>query len=188
MKRLAIIALAAACGGEISNRYTNAKIGEPCVLAVEDQTTFTGLDAADVTIELPSPSADPGQLVCLANHFRGRATCPYGQDSNARPPPDAAACVTPEGQPVVGGSVSPQCTDRRAADVMTWSCRCANALGETNDGADYCSCGSNLVCAQLILPIPGDDTAGAYCIKAGTAYSPSTSCEIGCDPTLHPCP
>lgn len=176
-----------ACGGEFSNRYTNAQIGDPCVLAVEDETTFVGLSEESVTLELPYPNADPGQVVCLADHFRGRATCPYGQDANGEPPPNATACMTPDGQPVAAGPVAAQCTDRRAADVMTWSCRCANAAGETNDGADYCSCGSGLACVQLVAPIPGDDTSGGYCIKEGTSYAPSWSCESTCDPTLHPC-
>jgi len=180
MKRIITLALVAACGGAIANRYSNAQIGQPCVLAVEDQASFTGLSAQEVTIELPNPTADPGQIVCLADHFQGRATCPYGQESNG------GACTTPMGQPVAG-TVLPQCADRRAADVVTWSCRCANAAGHTDDGASYCSCGSGLACTQLISPIPGDETAGAYCIRAGTDYSAFASCSVQCDPTLHPC-
>ncbi len=191
MKIACLVALAA-CGGEVASRYSDAKIGAPCAPAVESDPTFTGFDVQEVAVELPSPNADPGQLVCLVNHFRGRATCPYGQDEQGEPPAGATACTTLDGNAVMGkqssARVDAQCTDRHAADVVTWSCRCANALGTTDDGATYCSCGDGLTCAQLVVPVPGSDAvSGAYCIKTGTAYLPSSSCHETCDPISATC-
>jgi hypothetical protein len=177
--RVVFVLMLVACGGEVATRYSDAEIGAPCIPAIESEASFRGFDIGEVSVELPNPTADPGQLVCLADHFRGRVTCPYGQD--------ASGCTTPDGNAVVG-EVDAQCTDRRAADVVTWSCRCANADGRTDDGASYCSCGDGLTCTQLVTPLPGDDTGGAYCIKTGTDYAPSSSCSKTCDPTSAKCP
>ncbi len=173
-----------ACGGEVSNRYTNAKIGQPCTPAVESSTSFDGFEPLDVSVELPSPDADPGQIVCLADHFRGRVTCPYGQDSAG------TQCKTSSGDPVIG-AVEPQCVDRQAARVVTWSCRCANAAGRTDDGASYCNCADGTTCEQLVAPIApvqGPDISGAYCIVTGTSYASFSACVQSCDPNAATCP
>ena len=175
-------AIAIACGGEVAGRYNGAKIGDPCVPAVESSATFAGFDQAEVSVELPNPDADPGAIVCLADHFRGRVSCPYGNAS--------AACATPDAGAVLA-KVEPQCVDRKAADVVTWSCRCANAAGATNDGATYCGCPDGTTCTQLVVPIApnsGPDISGAYCINAGTAYQSFSVCLQSCDPNVAPCP
>jgi hypothetical protein len=197
-----------ACGGRVSNRYDGARIGTPCVPAEEDDAAFPGFVATEVSIELPAPDADPGVLVCLANHFRGRATCPYGQDEagDALPSVDGASggsfpsgvgpCVTPSGAPVTGGGsegalVEPQCADRRAAKVVTWSCRCESADGRTDDGATYCSCPDGTTCQQLVTPVGPvggtPDISGAYCIPNGTDFDPFAACAQACDPSVTTC-
>jgi hypothetical protein len=121
--------------------------------------------------------------VCLLNHFDGRTSCPYGG------PP--GTCTVPGTGAPVTVSVSPQCVDRRAADAVYCSCRCANIAGRTDDGASYCTCPDSFACTQLVTPIgqsSADDIAGAYCIKRGTAYDPLASCTVHCDPASHPCP
>lgn len=176
------ITIAVACGGEVAGRYNGAKVGDPCVPAVESSATFAGFEAAEVSVELPNPNADPGAIVCLADHFRGRVTCPYGNASSACETPDAGA---------VNAKVEPQCLDRRSENVVTWSCRCANAAGRTDDGATYCGCPDGMTCTQLVVPIAptsGTDISGAYCIKAGTQYDPSNACPMSCDPNDAPCP
>jgi hypothetical protein len=191
-----------ACGGEVANRYTNAKVGQPCTPAVESSPSFDGFDPQEVAVELPSPDADPGQIVCLADHFRGRVTCPYGQDKTGTQLPSvdgatggaftngAAACKTPSGDAVTG-EVEPQCTDRRAANVVTWSCRCANAAWRTDDGATYCGCPDGTTCEQLVAPIApvqGPDVSGAYCVPKGTSYASFSACSKACDPNVTTCP
>jgi hypothetical protein len=175
---LTVVLVVVACGGEVSGRYNGAKVGSPCTLAIEDDPTFDGFEAFEVSVELPSPDADPGAIVCLANHFRGRATCPYG-----------GACSTPNGNPVTG-DVEPWCADRRAPRVVTFSCRCANAAGTTNDGATYCNCPDDTQCEQLVAPIGKLDAniSGAYCIPKGTVYDSATACLQSCDPVTTKCP
>jgi hypothetical protein len=207
----AACAIVIACGGEVANRYTNAKVGQPCTPAVESSPAFLGFDPQEVSVELPSPDADPGQIVCIADHFRGRVTCPYGEDKTGTQLPSvdgatggaftngAAACETPAGDAVTGDAsdptdgalVQPQCVDRQAARVVTWSCRCANAAGRTDDGATYCSCPDGTTCEQLVAPIglvQGPDISGAYCIVSGTSYASFKSCLQSCDPNTTTCP
>ena len=174
---LAIVLIA--CGGEVAGRYNNAKIGQPCTPAVESSPSFAGFDPLEVSIELPNPDGDPGVIVCLVDHFRGRVSCP-----------DGGSCATADAG-AVQGDVSPQCLDRRAANVVTWSCRCANAAGRTDDGATYCGCPDGTTCAQLVAPVApasGPDISGAYCIKTGTQYESFNSCLQSCDPSLTNCP
>jgi hypothetical protein len=201
--RIITLLMLASCGGEVADRYSSAQIGQPCTPAEEGETQFAGFDPQEVSVELPSPTADPGVIVCLANHFRGRVTCPYGQDDSgdALPSVDGATggpfpsgvgpCVTAMGADVTG-QVEPQCSDRRAAKAVTWSCRCANASGKTSDGATYCSCPNDTTCAQVVDPVAigdqGPDLSGAYCIPTGANYEPFSACEIACDPTTTTCP
>lgn len=174
-----MLGLALACGGEVDNRYSGAKVGDPCAPALEDDATFLGFEAQEVSIELPSPDADPSVIVCLANHFRGRTTCPYGGTS----------CKTSQGA-IVQGQVDAQCTDRRAVKTVTWSCRCANAQGRTDDGANYCSCGDGLECEELVPPVTVSDVddSGGYCVPSNTDYDAFSACASSCDPTYEPCP
>jgi hypothetical protein len=173
-------------------------VGAPCVSSVhEGQASFAGFDESDVTIE--TNNAQCGTNVCLYNHFRGRVTCPYGQDATGHGPHGTPGCLSagscepvessnPSQSPLV---VAPQCADRTAAVAVYCSCRCANASGGTSDGT-YCTCPSGTTCTQLIPsrgPPPAGkvDTSGAYCLKLGTEWGGGI-CSVSCDPTSAPCP
>ncbi len=49
-------------------------LGDSCVPAAEADPSYAALDVGTVQVELGSESC--GSLVCLSNHFQGRATCP----------------------------------------------------------------------------------------------------------------
>ncbi|HEY2364880.1 MAG TPA: hypothetical protein VGH87_00795, partial [Polyangiaceae bacterium] len=51
-------------------------IGTPCTPSEEYDEAFLGFDPGEIKIDTTS---DPN-VVCLVYHFRGRSTCPYGQD------------------------------------------------------------------------------------------------------------
>jgi hypothetical protein len=184
-------------------------VGDPCTPEQEYDPTFLGFAEQEVNVE--SKSFDCQTRLCLANHFQGRVTCPYGQSQTGGAPGDGTiykdpngnpicACVLPGGgtdlatgaapsvdgvsQAVVGtlpaggtnatAAVPGQCTDRTASDAVYCSCRCANVQGQTNDGADYCTCPDGFVCQQLVTPIglaTNEGLTGAYCIKNNTAYN-----------------
>jgi hypothetical protein len=174
-----------------------AGVGDPCVPAQERDPTFLGFDEKEVNLETQSPSCATG--VCLANHFRGRVSCPYGQSADGVPPNGARPCATPAKQaPVTGAAnaapanarVTAQCVDRAADKAVYCSCRCANADGRTDDGSAYCACGDGFACTPLVSSIGADPEhlAGSYCIKSNTAYDAGTACGKGdCDPAAHPC-
>ena len=195
-------------------------VGDPCIPEKEFDPSFTGFDPGEVNVE--SKSFQCLTRLCLVNHFRGRVTCPYGQnkDASGLPTIDGASggafggtdkfkqtvgpCLIPGGtnpstdgitgkdsqgnyiDPTNQATVPPQCLDREAVDTVYCSCRCANADGKTDDGANYCTCPDGFSCNQLVAPVGLGDVGltGAYCIKKATTYDPSSSCLGACDPTL----
>jgi hypothetical protein len=170
-------------------------VGTACIPSQERVATFGGFNQREVTLD-ENNAACPG-AVCLVNHFQGLTTCPYGQDTQARPANGgAAACSVPgTGEPVrpgaaVGGqTVQPWCTDRLPTTTVACSCRCQNVQGRTDDGASYCACPSGFTCSQVVPEIEsGDPRAGGYCVAAGTAYDPTSTCHATCDAPVTPCP
>ncbi len=185
-------------------------VGDPCTPEQEYDPTFAGFDEKEVNVE--SKSFQCQTRVCLANHFRGRVSCPYGQDATgnapmgAPPPNNSPGCVVPgtmipvdptvdqNGNPLMpppkaGKTVQAQCTDRRTDNAVYCSCRCANVDGNQNDNANYCSCPDGYTCAQLVTSIGAGDTGltGAYCIKNGTDYKSGNACAESCNPTANKC-
>ncbi len=168
-------------------------IGASCTPADESSPTFAGFSVMEVDVEPNNPACGAG--VCLLNHFQGLTDCPYGQDSTGKPiPPATMACTVPgTGQPVApqnpqtGDAIEPWCADRQPSAAVYCSCRCANAAGQTDDGATYCTCPGSFTCTQLVSPGLGA-TSGAYCVEDGTVYDPSTACAVTCNPSTSPCP
>jgi hypothetical protein len=204
MTRSILAALAAAVSvSVISGTGCNATgVGDPCTPEAEYSQAFLGFDFQEVNVE--SKSFQCQTRLCLANHFQGRVTCPYGQDSNGSPiPPATSACFTPIGQavngidpttgqvsdPKVGATVKPQCTDRTADKAVYCSCRCADVDGHQPSDQVFCQCPSGFSCTQLVSSIGATDSGltGAYCIKNGTAFDPNNSCGSFCDPASHNC-
>jgi hypothetical protein len=217
MTRSILAAVAAAVGLTIVTGGTGCNstgVGDPCTPEAEYSQSFLGFSAQEVNLETKSFQCET--RLCLANHFQGRVSCPYGQDSTGSAAGNAAAddthqaCLTPIGQTVTGidpttgnvgvppagavggtnqpGSVPPNCTDRTAENAVYCSCRCANVDGQTNDGSIYCNCPTGFACTQLVSGIPGQDPdlTGAYCIKNGTAFGVS-SCTTPCTATQGGC-
>ncbi|MGD0676192.1 MAG: hypothetical protein ABSC94_12280 [Polyangiaceae bacterium] len=171
-------------------------VGDPCVPELEYLPSFLGFSEQEVSVE--SKSFQCQSFLCLVNHFQGRVSCPYGQTSTAtgNPGPNGTtlpACSMPNGAPVTGttdgkpesandpyadpnneAQVLPQCISRQTADAVYCSCRCANVNGQTNDGANYCTCPDGYSCTQLVSSIgPADQgLTGAYCIKQNSQYDP----------------
>src|SRR5262249_24991672 len=145
--------------------------GDPCTPEQEYDPAFNGFDEQEVNVE--SKSFQCQTRLCLVNHFRGRVTCPYGQDESGTQLPthtaftgDAKECTVPGSSDKVTGNqadtkklarVEAQCTDRTADKTVYCSCRCANIDGKTDDGANYCKCPDGFSCTQLVTSIGAGD-------------------------------
>jgi hypothetical protein len=196
---LTVIAVALAVGTVAASGCSQTGVGDPCTPEQEYDTQFNGFDPNEVNVE--SKSFQCQTRLCLVNHFQGRVSCPYGQNADGSPPSGAkAGCAIPGAtwdasnnkmQDIVGNpqdtktkaAVNAQCTDRLAKDTVYCSCRCANLDGNTNDGANYCTCPDGFTCTQLVTSIGVGDTGltGAYCIKNNTKFQ-NGACNATCNP------
>jgi hypothetical protein len=155
------------------------KIGDPFVPEDETRTDFNGYSASEVNIENRSPSCESG--IGLVYGFSGRTGCPYGQPPDKNDPthvdPTQQTCFTPSGEPVTV-LVRAQHAARPPSKAVYCSCRCDGP--DTN--ASYCTCPNGFECKPLVndYGFGSEQLAGSYCIKAGTAYSPSPS-QAPCD-------
>ena len=153
-------------------------VGDPCTPEDEYQPDFSGFSVEEVNVE--SRSFQCETRICLVNHFQGRVSCPYGNDTstinaNKVPPEKPGLCRIPgSGDPIQNAdgtpvAVDPQIYKRQASDSVYCSCRC--------DGPDskarYCECPSGFACVKLVDKLPlgkGGQLAGSYCIREGSNY------------------
>ncbi|HTM46523.1 MAG TPA: hypothetical protein VL137_16300 [Polyangiaceae bacterium] len=169
-------------------------VGDPCVPEDEYSTTFSGFDEKEVNLERRSFQCET--RVCLINHFRGRVTCPYGQNVPALGPKDGVAegvdhserCRIPGGTAteLVQVPVVPQLKKRRAESTVYCSCRCAGP----DKNANYCDCPGGFVCEELItnLGLGKEQLTGSYCVRSGTQVdNPTDISKISCSYTALDC-
>jgi len=126
-------AAGASCDAGLSSA-ASAPLGAPCVSYQEGYSSFGGFPLTEVSVE--SKTFACASRICLVDHFQGRITCPYGQDSNGNGPDGSPGCQTPgtcapvrPDLPGTGQTVAPQCSNRQSADAVYCSCRCANGNG-----------------------------------------------------------
>jgi hypothetical protein len=173
-------------------------VGDPCTPEQEYDKSFLGFSQSEVSVE--SKSFQCETRLCLVDHFQGRVSCPYGQSGDGGVNAPATGCFTPGTNVRVDGEdpngmivdmtkqalVQPQCLSRTAANAVYCSCRCANVNGDTNDGANYCTCPDGFSCTQLVPSIGATDQGltGAYCVKSNAQYianvcttSPTSQCQ-----------
>jgi hypothetical protein len=165
-------------------------VGDPCTPEDEYQTQFSGYAASELNIE--SRSFQCETRVCLVNHFRGRVSCPLGQDENvvtnvagAAPATGSAlyksACRVPGSSGTkaqyVEVPVQPQCNTRKASQAVYCSCRCDGP----DKNAKYCECPSGYSCQNFpefdlgaAVSASSGQLRGSYCIKEKTQYVPGS--------------
>ncbi len=182
-------------------------VGDPCTPEQEYDPSFTGFDEKQVNVE--SKSFQCRTRICLVNHFRGRASCPYGQSTEGNPPagPGVKPCAVPgTTQPISGLTnpddptsfrdprkkqlVPPQCVDRAADKAVYCSCRCADINGDKPSDQTFCACPDGFACRPLVTSIGkgNEGLTGSYCIKDGTDFNKDTACNQGdCDPVAKKC-
>lgn len=181
-------------------------IGDPCTPEQEYDIGFSGFSEKEVNVE--SKSFQCQTRLCLVNHFRGRVSCPYGQNSQGAAPANvpadtagAGGCFVPGTESEkdeatkeesrikpnlpepLGNCVASQCADRKAEDAVYCSCRCGNVDGKTDDGAVYCECPEAFECKPLVSSIGGtnEGLTGSYCVKSGTDFQTANNCAASLD-------
>ena len=188
-------------------------VGDPCVPEDEYVATFSGYKESEVNVESRSFQCETrvclvnhfrGRVSCP--YGQTEADTPKfdanGQQTSGLAPSDPKVCRIPG---TIGADlfdaitvpVEPQLLQRTAAatpsrspqgvkvhDSVYCSCRCANAEGGTDDGAQYCECPSGFSCTKLIddLGFGQAQLAGSYCIREGTGFTkaqegPEGSCH-----------
>jgi hypothetical protein len=183
-------------------------VGDPCTPEQEYDPSFIGFDEKEVNVE--SKSFQCRTRICLVNHFRGRASCAYGQSTEGNPPAGSkTGCLVPgttedkitgqvpgpDGAPVFRDPrkkslVLPQCVDRAADKAVYCSCRCADINGDQPSDQTFCKCPDGFACTPLVTSIGkgNEGLTGSYCIKDNTTYNKDTACNQGdCDPVAKKC-
>lgn len=141
-------------------------VGDPCVPEEEYAPDFAAFSAEEAVAETRSMQCET--RVCLANHFQGRTSCPYGQtEQQAANDP---RCFVPGTQVPIRDAVSPQLLQRRDDDAVYCSCRCDGP----DQGARYCECPTGFSCQELVpkLGLGHEELTGSYCIREGTNFVP----------------
>ncbi len=171
-------------------------VGDPCIPEDEYQQSFPGFAATEVNLE--SRSFQCETRVCLVYRFRGRVSCPLGQDIETDADGNVTGkgkgtggpCHVPGSQDDVKVAVTPQCATRTAEKTVYCSCRC--------DGADpngkYCDCPDGFACTKLddldlgaAVARGSSQLAGSYCVKKADA-DPSIPSDPSCkDGDKKPC-
>jgi hypothetical protein len=95
------------------------------------------------------------------------------------------ACCAPDTGKPIGDAVCGQCdaaSHRDASAAVHCSCRCGPPDGAPADyEADYCDCPDGFECSGKLdyNGVQDLDVAGKYCVKAGTAPTPSAGFACG---------
>ena len=155
-------------------------VGDPCTPEDEYTPDFPGYNAKEVNVE--SKSFQCETRVCLVNHFQGRVSCKYGQETGSM----AGGCTVPgkKREPITV-KVDPQFVKRSADRAVYCSCRCD---GEDKN-ARYCKCPSGYACQHLVddVHLGGAQLAGSYCVRDGTQYNAQSDLVTSCNAALGNC-
>lgn len=162
------------CSSSKTDAPKSRSMGKACVPSDELVESFSGFSAKDVNIELGSPDCDDG-AVCLASHFQGRVSCPYGQ-TEAEASMGTGDCFLPHSDEKAKVAVAPQRFERQPDRAVYCSCRCAGP----DASADYCACAAGFECLELVPSVGLDnEVTGSYCVKKGADDNvPVTSLEV----------
>lgn len=150
-------------------------VGDPCIPEDEYQQNFPGFAATEVNLE--SRSFQCETRVCLVYRFRGRVSCPLGQEAASDVDPatgvltantSKSPCHIPGSRDLVAPVVNAQCSTRTAEQTVYCSCRCDGP----DPNAKYCECPDGFACTKLedldlgaAVAKGSSQLAGSYCVR-----------------------
>jgi hypothetical protein len=186
------LALGACSGGEVDiGKDTRVGVdvrhatlvGNPCIADAEFHADYSGYELPEIHLQEGTEACSSG--LCLAHHFQGRVSCPYGQTAEdlALPATDPRRCRLPRtssSDPVsaVEVPVPPSFADRPAEDAAYCTCACGGP------GAD-CTCPEGYACRELFERTGPHQGAPSLCVKLSESPArelPQTPCELGSRP------
>jgi hypothetical protein len=149
---LAALAAVASLAVVSGTGCSQSGVGDPCTPEQEYNPGFVGFNVEEVDVE--SKSFQCQTRLCLVNHFQGRVSCPYGQNTDGSGPASGTApCTTPStGQCVDGkacadgtqpASTTSGCSDgskRALVDTKNQAKVLPVCTNRTATQAVYCSC------------------------------------------------
>jgi hypothetical protein len=178
-----------ALAGAASSACTSGGVGDPCVPEDEYNKDFPGYQPTETNVE--SQSFQCETRVCLVTYFRGRVSCPYGNQTGQNcylpgtkaDPGNTDAIIRAKVDPWI--QTSPAATaGRKPEQAVYCSCRCDGP----DQAARYCQCPSGFVCQKLVDDIGKGHAqlAGSYCVKEGSQVTNPTAlrnsgtpCQLG---------
>lgn len=158
-------------------------IGNACVSSDEYVSGYSGYELDQINLETESAACSSG--ICLAYHFQGRVSCPYGQTEAdlSLPTDDPHRCRVPRAPGsteirAVEVPVPPSFADRSAHDAAYCTCAC--------DGPNpACTCPNGYSCRQVIEPFISGYEIPSVCVKDSTPDvppPPQIPCALGSAP------
>lgn len=164
-------------------------VGDKCTSEDEFKDTFRGFSLSEALTESRSFSCQT--RVCLVNHFQGRTTCPYGQETPSDPDSAATECQDQDSMAADRDADAERkkacCVPGMKTRVKTAVCgQCDAEHGRNADSAVYCSCRCCAPCcdkdagADAGACEPDPELCGDKCLKSNFNFC---SCPSGfvCD-------
>ena len=139
---------------------TKLAVGEVCVPPLEHSPRFNGFALDLVTVQDEADDCASG--ICLIQRFRGRVSCPLGNESQP--------CFLPGSNELVAVAVEAQLVSRPPSSSATCSCRCAGP-----GPGPFCECGADQECVHMLddLGLGENELAGSYCVPRGATDGPA---------------
>jgi len=176
---LTLLSCSSSNDGETSASQTPVAVGSPCVLAYEFCADFGGASESFTLPDMNSPMC--GGQICMAKHFRGRSTCPFGNPAGGSQYTGAdAECNLPGSSTPVTEAVQPQCATR--TNQVYCTCECAGS----DPNGDYCLCPRAFSC-QLVAANGGPGIS--LCVREDDIVGDGYTCPQGmkCDEVADHC-
>ncbi len=181
LRKIVILAAVAASLSAFAGGCQSGGVGDPCTPEDEYQPAFSGFSPSEVNVE--SRSFQCETRVCLVNHFRGRVSCPLGQD-------DYLAKLSDEYSTARSASTTPLDLRKYVGDYITGKVTLSTKGGGGNSPTNSLYTDVSTVIGKLCV-IPGSGGASPELVRStvipqcsartGDGNNKAVYCSCRCD-------